>query len=56
MAENPKTCDSKEFTLQGGGGVPAQTQGFTVQEYEQTNQPDDGGSWNPKTDNPVGPK
>ncbi len=48
--------NSEQFSLQGYGGMPEQTQGFTVQEHEVTNQPDNGGSWNENMGNPVAAK
>lgn len=56
MAEREDRPNSEAFTLQGGGGTPKQTQGFTVKEHQVTNQPGSNDSWNPKTGNPVGPK
>lgn len=43
-------------TLQGQGGADPKILQFEVGEHEVTNQPQDGGSWNPKMGNPVGPK
>ncbi len=48
--------NSEVFTLQGYGGMPKQTQGFTVKEHEVTNQPEGGGTWDKDMANPVGPK
>lgn len=48
--------NANQFTLQGYGGMPKQTQRFTVKEHEVTNQPGSHDSWNPKTENPLGPK
>ena len=57
MADKEDTRpNSKEFSLQGYGGMPKQTQGFSVKEHGVTNQPGSHDSWNPKTDNPLGPK
>ncbi len=56
MAEIQDRPNSEQFTLQGYGGMPAQTQGFTVQEHQETNAPGSNDSWNPKTENPLGPK
>jgi len=56
MASKDNRPNSEAFTLQGGGGTPKQTQGFSTQEHQVTNQPQGGGSWNKKMGNPVGPK
>lgn len=42
--------------LQNYGGRPKAIRGFEVQEKPEGNQPQGGGSWNPKMGNPVGPK
>jgi hypothetical protein len=43
-------------TINTYGGMPEQTQGFTVQEKEDSPRPDSNSSWNSNMGNPVGPK
>ena len=58
MAERPSLLNggAGPNTLQNDGGVPEQTRGFTVQEHEVTNQPQDGGSFGAGHEDNVGPK
>lgn len=48
--------NSEEFSLQGYGGLPKATQGFSVKEKPAAPRPDSHDSWNTNMGNPVGPK